>query len=83
MQLSNVSRDDVVMWVQLMKALKVAKFNGLSAEDMTALTKTLGWAGALGKQLGQVFETEQNAKLDPLPAPIVKATVVKSSKKRR
>jgi len=85
MQISNVSRDDVVLWIQLMKALKAAKFNGLSTDDMSALTKTLTWASALGKQIGQTFESEQNSKLEPLPAPKVTAAsaIRKSSKKRR
>lgn len=56
MQITDVKKEDVIKATQLVKALNVAKFGDLTAQDMIALHQTLAWAGELAKLLGKSFQ---------------------------
>lgn len=76
MQISQITKDDVTLAVQLIRALNTAKFADLSAVDMAALQRTLAWTSRFCQVLGKSYENEQNAALEKQAAEQVPVEVI-------
>lgn len=68
MKLSNISKDDLVHLTQLVKALQIAKFDGLTAKDWMALEQTIVWGLGLARAAGEVHKAEKQASA---PSPVL------------
>lgn len=65
MQVSQISELDARMMVQVINALKVAKFNDLGTKDIDALAASVRWLTNLASQMGQTMQASSTAAAAP------------------
>lgn len=69
MKISNVTNADGISCTVLMKALKAARFNNLSTEDMDAMRDARVWLSALAQDMAAQM-TVPNSPPKPVEEPI-------------
>lgn len=76
MQLSNVTSEDAVACAQLIRALQIARFDGLNGKDIEAYMMSKKWIADLGLQIASQLPGPHQRVVTP-PAPIVPADTIR------
>lgn len=71
MDVSNVSREDVITCAQLIEVIKKARFDGMTAQDAEALIRTSQWVQSVAVKMANSLKEPA---VVPVAAPVSPAT---------
>lgn len=60
MEVSKVTKEDGAACISLIKALRVARFDGLNGKDIEALSTATKWLAALGVSMGKQMQAAES-----------------------
>ena len=66
MKLSEVSKQDGLHMIHILKALNIARFDGVTGEDMDKLSQAKKWLAELAREMGTSLQVTETVVKSPI-----------------